>query len=348
MWPGQQPPGGEQNPQDQNPYQQPGYPTQPNPYQQPGYAQPGPGQPNPYQQPGPAGPPTPPMGQPGPPMGQPAQTVPQWTGPAGPGGPKPPRDKSKRTTVIAITAAVAVVAAAVITGVVVMKGDGEKTVAKGDPSSAPSSAAPSSPAPSSDAPLDNPRGGGAEVKPVIDGWKVVVSSKRHLAFDVPAEWSVDSPGMSVGFSDAKGKPLITMSSPAYYKQGSCGKNSQKAAAGSKGAQGAKSEESAAKIEAENWLIAGYDQKQTGKLDSTDAKPFKSDHGITGYAASATVTGVKKTDKCSSDGKSWTVTYKDTNDDLATWVLYADKGVDDELPDDTVKKIMSSLRPLKSS
>ncbi|WP_116210507.1 hypothetical protein [Streptomyces olivoreticuli] len=340
MWPGQQPPGGEQNPQDQNPYQQPGYRQQPNPYQQPGYGQPGPSQPNPYQQPAPAGPP----------MGAPAQTAPQWTGPAGPGGPQPPKDRSRRTTIIAITAAVAVVAAAVITGVVVMKDDGKETVAKKDPTSAPS-LAPSSPAPSSgstDAPVDNPRGGGDDVKPVVDGWKVVVSSKRHIAYDVPAEWSVDSPGMSVGFSDDKGKPLITMSSPAYYKQGVCGKNTQSAAVGTKGAQGAKSEESAAKIEAENWLIAGYDQKQTGKLDSTDAKPFKSDHGLTGYSSSATVTGVTKTEKCSSDGKSFTVTYKDTNGDLATWVLYADKGVDGELPDDTVKKIMSSLRPLKSS
>lgn len=52
MWPGQQPPGGEQNPQDQNPYQQPGY-QQPNPYQQPGYQETGYPQPNPYgQQPG--------------------------------------------------------------------------------------------------------------------------------------------------------------------------------------------------------------------------------------------------------------------------------------------------------
>ncbi|MGW1071677.1 hypothetical protein [Streptomyces sp. NPDC002537] len=356
MWPGQQPPGGEQNPQDQNPYQQPGYPQQPNPYQQPGpatppvggpgYAQPGPQQPNPYQQqPGAATPP--PMGGPG----QERPAVPQWNAPAPPGGPlpRPPKDNRKRTTIIAITAAAAVVVAAVVTGVVVMKDDGKETAAKSDPTSAPTLAGPSAPASSaaSQEPLDNPRGGG-DVKPVIDGWKPVVSSKRHIAFDVPPDWSVDSPGQSIGFEDDKGKALIMMSSPAYYKQGVCGKNSELGAAGSKGAMGAKSEESAAKIEAENWLIAGYDQKQTGKLDSTDAKPFKSDHGLTGYASTATVTGVKKTDKCTTDGKSFTVTYKDTNDDLATWVLYTAKGVDDELPDDTVKKIMSSLRPLKSS
>ncbi|WP_229332384.1 hypothetical protein, partial [Streptomyces sp. UNOC14_S4] len=291
-----------------------------------------------------------PMGQQPGPVERP--TVPQWNAPAAaPGGPQPGPKKGggKRTTVIAVGAALAVVAAAVITGVVVMKGDDKKTVADDKPSAAPSAPAPSASASSGgNAPLDNPRSGGGDVKPVIDGWKTVVSGKRHVAFDVPSDWMVDSPGQSIGFEDDKGKALIMMSSPAYYKQGVCSKNSELAAAGSKGAMGAKSEASAAKIEAENWLIAGFDQKQTGKLESTDAKPFKSDHGLSGYSSTATVTGVTKTDKCTTDGKSFTVTYKDTNDDLATWVLYAAKGVDDELPDDTVKKIMSSLRPLKSS
>jgi hypothetical protein len=61
----------------------------------------------------------------------------------------------------------------------------------------------------------------------------------------------------------------------------------------------------------------------------------------------TVTGVKKTDKCSSDGKSFTVAYEAENGDLAIWCLYAAEGVKDEIPDATIKKIMSTLRPLKT-
>ncbi|ARZ71345.1 hypothetical protein M1P56_10895 [Streptomyces sp. HU2014] len=349
MWPGQQPPGGEQNPQDKNPYQtpgpQPGFPP-PNPYQQPGYAQPGYGQqqPNPYQQPGPQ------PGQPAQPGVEPG-TVPQWNAGGPPGAPRPPGDNRKRTTVIAIGAAVAVVAAAVVTGVVVLKDDDKENVAQNDTKPSASASAPASTAPSpsgSEAPLDNPRSGGEEVKPVIDGWKVVTNQKRHDAFDVPSDWMVESPSQSIGFEDEKGKGLVLMSGTARYKKGVCRKNGSLGAAGTKGAQGAKSMASAAKIEAENWLIAGYDLKQTGKLESTDAKPFKSDHGLTGYTSTATVTGVTKSDKCDTDGKSFTVTYKDSAGDLATWVLHAATGTGDDLSDDTIKKIMSSLRPLKSS
>ncbi|MEV5241753.1 hypothetical protein AB0K89_21990 [Streptomyces cinnamoneus] len=336
MWPGQQPPGGEQKPQDpqHNPYGQPGYPQQPNPYQQ----QPGYQQPNPYAQP--AGPQP---GQPTPPPG-----APQWPAQAAPAGPQPPGGgRNKRTAVIAVTAAVAVVAAAVVTGVVVLKDDGggeKEPVAKATDAK-PSASAPASP--SAGAPEDNPRAGG-EVKPVIEGWKTVASSKRHNAFDVPPDWEVEPPNMSHGFVDDKGKGLVSMTSIATYKKGECAKDDKRGAAGTKGAQGAKSEASAAEIEAVNWAYAAFDTKNTGKYKENKAQPFKSDHGITGYTASATVTGVNKTEKCMTDGKVFTVTYKDINGDLATWVLYAATGIDSEVPDDTIKKIMSTLRPLKSS
>ncbi|MEU0842423.1 hypothetical protein ABZ370_23525 [Streptomyces sp. NPDC005962] len=358
MWPGQQPPGGEQNPQDQNPYQQPGY-QQPNPYQQPGYQQP-----NPYQQPQ--------QGYPGQPGQQPGQQPgyghPQnqpahgWNSPSGPAGaPQSPQDKKKRTATIAIVAAVAVVAAAVITGVVVLNQDDSKDEqAKHEKkSTAPSpSATTSAPAgaPSAGG-EDNPRAGGdtAQVKPVIPGWQTVVSPKRHDAFDVPANWSVKKPDLSIGFEDDKGNPLVIMSAPAKFKENACsvkGKDGEEetsgiAGTGTKGAQGAKTEASAAKIEAENWVYAAFDQKQTGTRKVTDAKPFKSDHGLKGYTSTATVTGVKKTDKCVTDGKAVTVTYTDVNGDFATWVLYSAKGVKDEVPDATIKKIMSSLRPVQA-
>ncbi|WP_445516002.1 hypothetical protein [Streptomyces sp. NEAU-174] len=368
MWPGQQPPGGEQNnPHDQNPYQQPGYQqpgyNQPNPYQQPGYQQPNPYQQPPQQQPVPPGQP----GQPGqqqpgfgPPQDPPGQ---QWGTPSGPpGAPRPPRDNKKRTTTIAIVAAIAVVAAAAITGVLVLgKGDsGGGDESKGKDKTPASTSAPASEEPTEDpggGGADNPRAGGdtTDVKAVIPGWKPVVSPKRHNAFDVPPDWTIESPGLSTGFEDDKGKPLVVMSAPARYKKDYCSvkdkdgyvDKSHAAGAGSKGAQGAKSEASAAKIEAENWVFAAFDQKQTGTRKVTDAKKFKSAHGLEGYTASATVTGVKKTDKCTTDGKSVTVTYTDTNGDFATWVLYSVKGTKEEVPDSTIKKIMSSLRPVKS-
>ncbi|MBT2386366.1 hypothetical protein [Streptomyces sp. ISL-11] len=345
MWPGQQPPGGEQNPHDQNPYQtpgpqpgpQPGF-QQPNPYQQPGYAPPGYGpQQNPYQQ-----------------AGQPGSTVPQWPAAAPPGAPEPPRDNRRRTTVIAIGAAVAVVAAAVVTGVVVLKDDDKQNVAKTDPKASASASAPASATPSaggSQEPLDNPRGG-EEIKPVIAGWKVVTNNKRHNAFDVPPEWKVASPGMSFGITEEGDKSLapkgISMSGVAFFNEDRCEKDTNPVAAGTKGAQGAKSEADAAENEALNWVFYAFDQKKTGKFNYSKGKPFKSDYGLTGTSSSATVTGISAKRRCASSGKAFTVTYKDTQGDLATWCLYSATGTEDEVSDDVIKKIMSSLRPLKDS
>ncbi|MEV6316325.1 hypothetical protein [Streptomyces sp. NPDC051776] len=341
MWPGQQPPGGEQNPQDPhaNPYQQPGY-HQSNPYQQPGYQQP-----NPYQQ----------------------NPAPQWNQGVPPGPPQPPQGgRNKQFATIAILTAAAVVAAAVITGVVVLGGDDARTDdAKkgGKPAgSAPSDGKSPGEEPSDEGELDNPRAGGdTEVEPVVPGWKTVVNAKRQNAFDVPPEWSVESQGTSIGFEDSKDKSdfpraLIVMSAPAFADRKWCTVKTESgydsdtalAAAGTKGAQGARSTANAAQDAAEMWVYAGYDQNETGTRKVTKAKPFSSEHGLTGFSSSATVTGVKKTDKCSSDGKSFTVAYKARNGDLAIWSLYAAKGVKDEIPDATIKKIMNSLRPLKTA
>lgn len=367
MWPGQQPPGGEQNPQNPNPYQQPGY-HQPNPYQQPGYHQP-----NPYQQP--QQPQQPQQGQPqGPPQVQP-QGPPQqgyppqaqahdmptqaWGSPAVQhGAPEPPRKKN-RTAVIAVVAAVAVVAAAAVTAVLVTnEDDGGKEEAKGGkkPSATASSSSPAQGDEGGDdsSGEDNPRAG-QTVEPVIPGWKTVTNPKRHNAFDVPAGWYVASPDTMSSYSK-DGKPIISMTGPAYYKRDRCTVKDKKtgfttssplAGAGTKGAQGAKTQAQAAKTEALNWLYAVFDQDETGDFKSTTPKKFTSEYGVKGYSSSATVTGVKKTDKCSSDGKAFTVTYTDVNGDWATWVLYSAKGVKDEISDETIKKIMNTLRPLKS-
>ncbi|NJQ01583.1 hypothetical protein [Streptomyces zingiberis] len=351
MWPGQQPPGGEQNPQDpqpypqqgpaqpgqpaqHHPYQQAGHPPQPNPYlQQPGYQQP-----NPYQQP-----------------------TAQWAAPGTPGAPKPP-DDGRKTKAVAIGAALAVLVAAGVTGFLVFGGDDGGGQAGGDPDPSPSASASRSPSPSqsaeeSDGPdPDNPRAGNPAAEPVVEGWQTVVNPKRRNAFDVPSEWAVKSPTLGIGFEDENSKEEIPgavtmMTGPAYYKEDSCtvGDDSYDlGAAGTKGAQGAKSLQNAAETAAEVWVYAAFDQGQTGTRKVTEATSFKSDHGIEGYTATATVTGVKKKNKCSSDGKAYTVAFTTEGGDYAVWCLYAAAGVDDELPDKTIEKIMKTLRPLKSS
>jgi hypothetical protein len=336
MWPGQQPPGGEQNPQDQNPYQQPGY-QQPNPYQQPGYQQTGYPQPGPYgQQPG-----QPQWGAPSDPLGSP-----QVPGGNGGGG--------NKTKITAIVAALAVVIAAGVTGYLVLGGNGDSDdKAGGDTSKSPKASASTS-ASASEA---NPRGGDGE-KATIDGWKVVVNPKWGTAFDVPPEWSVSSSGTFIGFEDDKkgdGSVLIGMSAPAFLKEKWCTSDANKdgrtedtslAAAGTKGQSGAKNTDDVARNDSAWWVFGGYtDQKDASKklLKIGKPKAYTTATGIKGSVATTYSKGVAKKGKCDSDGKATTFAFKNSAGDFVSWTLYGAKGVSEEIPDATVQKILSTVR-----
>ncbi|MFE2524118.1 hypothetical protein ACFXEL_07770 [Streptomyces sp. NPDC059382] len=338
MWPGQQqPPGGENSPQDaqQNPYQQ--QPGTPNPYQQqppqgfgeqqpPGYGYPQPG----YQTP----PPVQPWGQ------QPTQ--------ASQGG-----GTRFSTKTVAIVAAAAVVVTAAVTGTFVLTREKKSDQADDKPVVAASSPAASSAAPA--APTGNPRAGG-DLKPVIPGWKVVVNPKHGTAFDVPPDWEVLSSGMSIGFEDeakGDGSPIVMMSAPAYLKQDWCKVDSDKngseettslGGTGTKGGQGAKDTAEAARTEAGNWAFAGYAQKgPKGTTKVTEPKEYTTSSGLKGHMATASVTGLPKENKCSSDGKSIAFSFKNAKNDFATWVLYSAAGVPGEVSQETYEKILSSVR-----
>ncbi|MFE9097513.1 hypothetical protein [Streptomyces sp. NPDC007264] len=329
MWPGQQPPGGEQNPQNQNPYQQPGY-QQPNPYQQPGYQQP-----NPYQQ----------------------QGQPQWGAPTPAGSPQQPGDGGggNRTKLVAIVAATAVVVAAGVTGFLVLGGDKDDS-ADGSSKDAKVSSSPSQSASASASASDNPRSGETE-KPTVPGWKVVINPKWGTAFDVPADWVVKSPGLLIGFEDDKGKagdkPLITMSAPAFLKETWCTSDDDKdgrtddtalAAAGTKGASGAKNTDEVAVNQVAWWVYGGYTQPDKKSLTfDKKAKPYTTASGIQGSIAWARSKNTPQKGKCASDGKAVTFGFKNSAGDFVAWNLYGATGVKDELPDATIMKILSTVR-----
>ncbi|MFJ2017497.1 flagellar basal body-associated FliL family protein [Streptomyces nodosus] len=324
MWPGEQPPGGEQNPQHQNPYQQPGY-QQPNPYQQPGYQQP-----NPYQQPG----------------------QPQWGPPTAVQGPEPPGPPGGfRTRFIAIGAALAVVVAGGVTGFLVLGGDKKDGAEDAKPSAA---ASPTVSAPASAS--ENPRDGEVE-KPTVPGWKVVVNPKWGTAFDVPPDWQVKAPDLLIGFepTDPKDgdKPLITMSAPAVLKESWCTSDDSKdgqthdtalAAAGTKGADGAKDTDEVARNQVAWWVYGGYTQpdKKSVNLDKK-AQPYTTASGIEGSIAWARSKNTPQKGKCASDGKAVTFGFKNSKDDFVAWSFYGATGVKDEVPDATIMKILSTVR-----
>ncbi|MCI0386393.1 hypothetical protein [Streptomyces sp. CNQ085] len=341
MWPGQQPPGGEQNSRDphhqqSNPYQTPGYQA-PNSYRTPGYRAP-----SPYRDPGH--------------RGQPAG---QWGQPGTPGAPRPPQGGGKsRNAAIAIVAAVAVIAAAVVTGVLVLSDDeGKKAAGPGSsvsPSPGLSTAEPSEDAGAERDDPTNPRDDVAPEKPgpVVPGWKVVTNARHHNAFDVPADWDIDSEPMIIGHGENKEEgapfamPRVAFSAPAHHEKGWCeagGDKYTRATVGSKGGQGSRSTAEGAENAAESFVHFAYgEHKDTVEL--TKAEKFSNEHGITGHIASATATGVKKENKCDSDGGVVTVSWIDGSNDLRVWLLITDAGGDDEVPRATIDKMTGSLRP----
>ncbi|MFJ3881056.1 hypothetical protein ACIPW5_26880 [Streptomyces sp. NPDC090077] len=342
MWPGQQQqPGGEQNPQDprQNPYQQ--QPGQPNPYQQqpqPGFGEQQPG----YGYPQAGGYQTPPPVQP---WGNPTQQQP----PVRQSGGSP---FSTRTVAIVAASAVVVTAAATAAFVLTRDDEGADRADAKPAASSPAPAAPVAPASPSAA---NPRAGG-DVKPVIPGWKVVINPKHGTAFDVPPEWNVLGSGVIAGFEDAEkkdGSPLVTFSAPAYFKEDWCKVDSNKdgreettslAGTGTKGGQGAKDTAGAAHSEAGTWVFAGYSQKLPKEMVKiSESKEYTTLSGLKGHVATATVSGVPKENKCSSDGKSIAFSFKNSKGDFASWVLYGAAGVPGEVDQATWEKILSSVR-----
>lgn len=287
MWPGERPPGGGTNPQqDANPYQQPGY-QQPNPYT----AQP----------------------------------------------PPAPDDGNRRTRTVALAATAAVVIAALVTGAVLLGGGSDDETA---PDPARSSASPTA----SDG-----------RKPTVDGWKAVVNTDLGVAFDVPADWALESRDW-VSYvaedDDPDETPLVAMKGPAVLKAQWCTSDDDKdgrtddtplASAGSRGNNGARSTEEIARADSAAWVYGMYTQPDRKKVTTAPAASFTTASGLTGSVATSESAGVERQDKCDTDGKATTFAFKNAEGDFASWSFFGAAGVDEEVPQVTVEKILSTVR-----
>ncbi|WP_409056379.1 hypothetical protein [Streptomyces sp. SYP-A7185] len=311
MWPGEQQPGGGPN-------------QQPNLYQQPGYQQPAP-----------------------------------WNAPTLPGGtPQAPQDGGgggNRTKVVAVVAAAAVVVAAGVTGVLLLGGD-EGDDAQAGPAGSSASASPSAspsadPSGSDDA---DRRGVGGGPKPTVKGWKTVVNVERGIAFDAPPEWNLKSRDWvdAVGEADDEDSILIAMVAPAALKEKWCASDPDRdgvedhtplAEAGSKGNRTAKSTEQIAVKDSATWVYGQYSQPDRKSVKTSAAQPYTTASGLTGSVATSSVSGIEKTDECRTDGKATTFGFKDSRGKFASWSFFGAKNVKDEVPDATVRKMLSTVR-----
>ncbi|MFD9422922.1 hypothetical protein [Streptomyces sp. NPDC060054] len=323
MWSGHQSPGGDHHPSDPPQPRQ----GQPNPYQQ---------GPDPYQQEQQSHgrPEQVPWAMPTVPSGSPAQQPPPAPGGGG------------KSAVIAVIAATAVVIATGVTGFLLLGKDGDDGK-EASPGPAASTSASASPA-------DGARGADGPV-PVVPGWKVVVNPKRGIAFDVPVQWSlkaVDWASYVAEDSDPEETPLVGFSAPAMLKEKWCRSDEDKngteentplATAGSRGESEARSTEEAARNNAELWVYGGYAQPDRDRVTTGAARPYTTKSGISGSVATATSSGAVRTGRCDNDGKATAFAFRNAKGEIVSWTFVGVRGVGDEVPESTVRKILGTVR-----
>lgn len=163
-------------------------------------------------------------------------------------------------------------------------------------------------------------------------------------------------GLATGFEDEKagdGSPVVTMSAPGRYKSEWCTYDDDKdgtadkwslATAGTKGGQGAKDTAEAAYNEAGSWAWAAYAQTEPkGTVKVAKAVPYTTKSGLKGHVATATALGTKHENKCDTDGKAIAFSFKNAKGDFVSWVMYANTGIKDEVPEETIRKILATVR-----
>ncbi|WP_305965204.1 hypothetical protein [Streptomyces sp. IMTB 2501] len=266
------------------------------------------------------------------------------------GAPVPPPTGGgrNRTSVVAVIAAAAVVLAAGVTGFLVLgnrKHDG--------PHPKPTNTA--SPSQSS----DNPRSSDTQAA-TIKGWKVLTNPEQGIAFDVPAQWEIQSAGWASYVSkegDPNDKILIAIRNVAMLQKKWCSSDDDRdgtvedtplAQVGTRGNNGYRSTQEIAGSDPETWVYGAYTQPDRTKVKTGTVEAFTTNSGLKGTLGAAWSVGVKKSTKCASDGKSWVFAFKNSAGDLVSWQFFGARNVSGEVPDATIRKIATTVRLYKAS
>lgn len=294
----------------------------------------------------PSGQPNPRDGYPGSPPTQPAAPGPDWHAAptVGMGAPEPPRRSWNRTTVTAVTAAAAVVVACGVTGFLLLGDDGDgKADAK--PTATDSASA--------DGTDRSAAKGGSG--PLVPGWNTVANPKRGITFDAPASWarqSVDWVSYVAEDSDPEEKPLVAMMAPAVFKEKWCTSDDDRngtqedtplASVGTTGEKGAKSTAEAAEDTAQKWVYGAYTQPDRSRLTIGEPETYRTKTGIEGSLVTVTSSGTPKKGTCDTDGKAVTFAFKNAEGAYVSWTYVGAHGVSDEVPDATIRQILSTVR-----
>jgi hypothetical protein len=212
------------------------------------------------------------------------------------------------------------------------------------------------PAPTKSVPSPTP-GGPAETRPLIAGWKVTLAPQYGIAYDAPPNWKVDEPDYVIYFQDAKANILAAEKAVAEIDKGKC----TRATAGLRGGSNPVLKpsqdqlgalQSAAGDEARKWAAAAYGQAHTPPRQpgmSTGPSGIITVNGITAAHASVAVTPAAHGDACASphavvETIAMAASPGSSSVGPLFFTIFADRNVPDQVTDDDIKKIISSVRP----
>ncbi|MFF1922609.1 hypothetical protein ACFVW8_18815 [Streptomyces sp. NPDC058221] len=263
------------------------------------------------------------------------------------GAPEPPRPRWNRTVVTVVAASAAVVVACAVTGFLVLRGDGDDKAGPKPTATGSASA--------DDKGRSATEGGSG---PLVPGWNTVVNAKRGITFDVPASWKRQSASW-VSYvaedNDPQEKPLVAMMGPAVLKEKWCTSDDDKdgtkedtplASTGTTGEKGSKNAAEAARDTAKNWVYGAYTQPDRSRLTVGEAKPYRTKSGVEGRLVTVTSSGSAKKGKCDTDGKAVTFAFKNAQGGFVSWTYIGAHGVPAEVPDATIRRILSTVRLFK--
>ncbi|MGW2369949.1 hypothetical protein ACWCZ5_30835 [Streptomyces sp. NPDC001667] len=320
-------------------------------------------QPTVFAQPAVTPPPPPPGMQPPPPP--PGMQQPPYGMQPPPQAPAPAPQRNGNKTLLAVVGGV--VALAVIGGgaFFLLKDDKKSDEAKKDDRDqsviAPDPGAKKGDKPAGDKPAGDNSPAPTGAQPMVAGWQTQTAREYRFRYDVPgkdAKWNLLPQDTMNSYVDESGKPEITMRDVAHFREGGCASSAnpkalgeagkgQLATVGTMGGDPSLSIQENARNWAGNWGFFAYGGKTNKpKIEVSEAKPWKH-NGIDGWTATAKVTVTNRPSTCvPATAISKSIVEKLPDGKFHSWVIYADQGVPDALPEAEIDKIMATVRPVK--
>lgn len=180
---------------------------------------------------------------------------------------------------------------------------------------------------------------------MVPGWQPVLSQKEGAIFDVPDDWTVESPGTLTGFEDGAGRKVI-MHGVATYRDGFC-KNAANSYRGGAGfmTAGDADPKKVPQIAAKLWATAaGELPEDSPKVTSSAPKRVTIAGGQDAWMSTAVVKNPVKSECPPPSLKVTAVAFVPREGgDTALFIMHTDEGVEDPLPPAEAKKIIDSLR-----